>query len=50
MTYDILTHITLDKMAAILTDDTFKCIFLNEMIEFRFEFPWNLYVALGEMS
>ena len=25
-----LTHLPLDKMAAILADDTFKCIFLNE--------------------
>ena len=26
----LLTHLPLDKMAAILTDDIFKCIFLNE--------------------
>ena len=26
----ILTHIPLDKTAAILTDDIFKCIFWNE--------------------
>ena len=25
-----LTHLPLDKMAAILVDDIFKCIFLNE--------------------
>ena len=25
-----LTHLPLDKMAAILADDNFKCIFLNE--------------------
>ena len=25
-----LTHLSLDKMAAILADDNFKCIFLNE--------------------
>ena len=25
-----LTHVPLDKMAAILADDIFKCIFLNE--------------------
>ena len=25
-----LTHLPLDKMAAILADKTFKCIFLNE--------------------
>ena len=26
----MLTHLPLDKMAAILADDIFKCIFLNE--------------------
>ena len=26
----ILTHLPLDEMAAILADDIFKCIFLNE--------------------
>ena len=26
----VLTHLPLDKMAAILADDIFKCIFLNE--------------------
>ena len=25
-----LTHLPLDKMAAILADDIFECIFLNE--------------------
>ena len=25
-----LTHLSLDKMAAILADDNFKCIFLSE--------------------
>ena len=25
-----LTHLPLDKMAAILADDIFKCVFLNE--------------------
>ena len=25
-----LTHLPLDKMATILTDDIFKCIFVNE--------------------
>ena len=25
-----LTHLPMDKMAAILADDIFKCIFLNE--------------------
>ena len=27
---DALTHLPLDKMAAILADNIFKCIFLNE--------------------
>ena len=27
---DNLTHLPLDKMAAILADEIFKCIFLNE--------------------
>ena len=26
----LLTHLPLDKMATILADDIFKCIFLNE--------------------
>ena len=26
----LLTHLPLDKMAAILADNIFKCIFLNE--------------------
>ena len=26
----MLTHLPLDKMAAILTDNIFKCIYLNE--------------------
>ena len=29
VTYFVLTHLTLDKVAAILADGTFKCIFLN---------------------
>ena len=28
----VLTHLPLDKMAAILADDIFKCIFLNENV------------------
>ena len=28
----ILTHLPLDKMAAILADDIFKCIFLNKNV------------------
>ena len=30
--FDMLTHLPLDKMAAILADDIFKCIFLNENV------------------
>ena len=30
-------------MATILADDIFKCIFLNEMLEFLFELHWNLF-------
>ena len=30
--FDILTHLPFDKMAAILADDIFKCIFLNENV------------------
>ena len=30
MKHMLLTHLPLDKMAAILADDNFKCIFLNE--------------------
>ena len=32
--YSTLTHFPLDKIAAILADDTFKCIFLNEKVRF----------------
>ena len=28
----LLTHLPLDKMAAILADDIFKCIFMNEKV------------------
>ena len=35
---DGLTHLPLDKMAANLADDDFKCIFLNEN-----DFHWNLF-------
>ena len=31
--YFHLTHLPLDKMAAILADDIFKCIFLNEKVQ-----------------
>ena len=33
----ILTHLPLNKMAAILADDTFKCIFLNENDRIRIQ-------------
>ena len=29
---EVKTHLPLDKMAAILADDIFKCVFLNENI------------------
>ena len=29
--YSLLTHLSLNKMAAILADDIFKCIFLNKI-------------------
>ena len=40
-----LTHLTLDKMATIVADDNFKCIFLNENnkipIRFSLKFFWS---------
>ena len=30
MVWQLLTHLSLDKMAAILADDILKCIFFNE--------------------
>ena len=42
----VLTHLLLDKMAAILADDIFKCIFLNEndrisiQISMKFVLTW----------
>ena len=38
-----LTNLPLDKMAAILADDIFNCIFWMKMIEFRFKFHWNMF-------
>ena len=32
-----------DKMAVILAENNFKCIFLMKMIEFQFEFHWNSF-------
>ena len=31
----------MDKMDAILADNNFKCIFLMEMIQFKFKFQLN---------
>ena len=31
-----LTHLPLDKMAAILADGIFKCMFMNEKLRFIF--------------
>ena len=36
----LLKLTSLDKMAAILADDNFECIFLNENNRFQFEFHW----------
>ena len=44
--YSAIKSYPLNKMAAILTDDKFKCIFLNENKEFRFEFLWNLFLMV----
>ena len=38
-----LSHLHLDKMAAILAEDILKCISWMKIIEFRFEFHWNLF-------
>ena len=38
-----LTHLPLDKMAAVLADDIFKCIFWTKMVIFRLKFYWNLF-------
>ena len=37
------THLPLDKMATIMADDIFKCIFLNENDELQFKIHWNLF-------
>ena len=39
----MLIYHPLEKRVAILANDNFKCIFLNGMIEFRFEFHWNFF-------
>ena len=39
---NILTHLPLDKMAAILADDIFKCIFLNENDKIPIQFSLKL--------
>ena len=36
----------LDKMAAILADDTFKCIFLNEKFSIWFKFHWSWFLRV----
>ena len=38
-----LTHLPLNKMAATLEAGNLKCTFLMEIVEFRFEFHWNLF-------
>ena len=41
----LLTHLPLDKMAAILADDILKCS-LMKIIKFWFKFHWNLFPAV----
>ena len=42
-----LTHLPLDKMAAILADDLFKRIFLNEKKhKFLLKFHWSLFLMV----
>ena len=40
-----LTHLPWTKWRY-FADDTFKRIFLNEMLEFRFNFHWNLFLVV----
>ena len=40
---NVITHLPLDKMAAILADDISKCIFVNENDKFHFKFCLNLF-------
>ena len=41
-TVPINTHLSLDKVAAILADDIFKCIFLNERDEIKIQISLKL--------
>ena len=41
-----LTHLPLDKMAAILADDIFKRIFLNENGRIQIQIHWNLFLTV----
>ena len=40
-----LTHLPMNKMAAILADDNFKYIFLNENGRITIRFHWNLFLG-----
>ena len=48
-TLEGLTHCGRDKMDAVLADDIFKCIFLNEIFEFLLNFLWS-FVPKGPMN
>ena len=43
-----LTHLPLDNMAAILAYDIFKWMLLNEMIEFRFKFRGQFFIGVQQ--
>ena len=45
-TLQALTPLPLDKMAAILADDIFNCIFLNGKFEFWLKFHWSLFLRV----
>ena len=41
-----VNHLPLDKMATILADDNFKCIFLNENYRIPIRIHWNLFTGV----
>ena len=41
-----LTHIPQDKMAAILADDIFNCIFFYENDRIQIKFHWNMFTEV----
>ena len=48
-TWQMLTHLPLDKMAAILADNNFNCIFLNENDGIPIQIPLK-YVPRSEID